>query len=166
MADFLWENFFRNKKSSFREFLGEQKIFSSLSDKELKLVERIVHLRSYFPGEIIFKPGSSIGLYMVLKGEVHIFYGEPTQDKPVVISTLKEGDFFGELSLVQEKSYQKTSARAETTVELLGFFKPELMSLIDKSPRLGCKILIRLSEILGTRLQKAGEQLISSQGGS
>lgn len=164
MIDFLWNNFFRKKNNSISDFLKQQMLFSSLAPKEIRIVERLIHHRSYFSGEIIFKPGSSIGLYMILKGKVHILHEKGEEHS--VISCLEEGDFFGELSLVQEKGYQKTMAKAVEPSELLGFFKPEMTSLIEKSPRLGSKILIQLSNILGSRLQKAGEKLaqFSSQG--
>ena len=159
MIDFLWKNFFRKKNSSTVDFLKQQTLFSSLTPRELRVVERLVHNRSYFPGEVIFKPGSSIGLYMILKGKVNILYEGKGNGESSIVSRLGEGDFFGELSLVQDKGYQKTMAKSVESCELLGFFKPEMMSLIEKSPKLGSKILIKLSEVLGMRLQKAGEQL-------
>ena len=158
MIDFLWKNFFRNERGSTLDFLKNQPLFSSLNTRELKMVERLVHHRSYFAGEVIFKPGLSIGMYMVFKGQVQIFYEEESGQTPHIITSLKEGDFFGELSLVQEKSYHKTTAKATEAAELIGFFKPEMMSLIEKSPKLGVKILMQLLEIVGLRLKKAGEK--------
>ena len=159
MNQFLWENFFRKKNKSNIEFLKTQPLFESLSVKELKLVERLVHHRTYFSGEEILKPGSSMGLYMIVKGKVNIFYDSPNEEKSSILSRLSEGDFFGELSLVREKGYHKTTAKAMEPAELLGFFRPELLSLIEKSPKIGSKILMKLAEILGLRLKKAGEQL-------
>ena len=156
MIEFLWNNFFKPKNQSRVDFLKKQPLFSSLSNKELRMVERFIHHRTYFSGEVIFKPGSSIGLYMIMKGQVQITYGD---DNPSNMQ-LEEGDFFGELSLVQDKGYHQTAAKAITACELLGFFKPELLSLIETSPRLSARILMKLSSILGLRLKKAGEKLM------
>ena len=145
------------KPQSPTQFLEKQALFSTLSPRELRVVERLIHSRSYFPGEIIFKPGSSIGMYMILKGSVDIFFETDQEQRP--LSRLGEGDFLGELSLIQEKGYQKTFAKAAEPTELLGFFRPEMMSLIEKYPKIGVKILIQMAGILGSRLQKAGEAL-------
>ena len=166
MIDFLWNNFFKKKQNSISSFLQNQPLFSTLTPRELRVVERLIHRRSYFSGEVIFKPGSGIGLYMILKGKVHISYTGSDEKNPLVIGQLGEGDFFGELSLIQEKGYQKTTAKAVEASELLGFFKPEMTSLIEKSPKLGAKILTKLCEILGMRLKKAGEKLAGFQGES
>lgn len=160
MLEFLWENFFRTKQDSIKNFLSEQAIFAYLSPKEIRLIERLVHHRSYFPGETIFKPSSSIGMYMIIKGKVHISYEDNDKQKaPLIVSRLAEKDFFGELSLVQESSYQKTTAVAIESTEVVGLFKPDLMQLIEKYPKTGSKILLALCEVMGVRLQKAGEKL-------
>lgn len=156
MIEFLWNNFFKSKNQSKIDFLKKQPLFSSLNNKELRMVEKFIHHRTYFSGEVIFKPGSSIGFYMIMKGRVQITYGE---DNPSH-TQLEEEDFFGELSLVQDKGYHKTTAKAIEPSELLGFFKPELLSLIENSPRLSARILMKLSSILGLRLKKAGEKLM------
>lgn len=159
MIDFLWKNFFQTEKQSIYNFLQNQPLFSTLSVKEIRLIERIVYHRSYFPGEVIFKPSSNIGMYMIMQGQVHISYEDKSQEDPLILSRLKEGDFFGELSLVQEKGYQKITAVATEASDIYGFFRPELLQLTIKHPKIGCKIMMKLSEILGIRLQKAGEQL-------
>ena len=161
MSDFLWTNFFKKDKDSTIRFLSQQILFSTLTRKELRIVQKIIHPRSFFAGETIFKPGSNTGMYMIIKGHVQIFYEEAGTDS-LLVSSLREGDFFGELALAKEKHYHKTSAKAEESCELLGLFKPELMSLIQKTPRIGSKILLQLTEVLGVRLQKAGEKLIKN----
>ena len=165
MLSLLWQNFFQKKSQSRIVFLRNQMIFSTLKDKEIRIIEKIVHPRSYFSGENIFKPGFNIGFYMIVKGGVDISYDMPDGNQ-VVVSTLKEGDCFGELALVQQdKSYQRTTAQANSTTELLGLFRPEFISLIEKYPRVGSRILMRLSEMLGERLKKTGEVLYEKSKG-
>jgi len=158
MIEFLRDNFFKSKNQSKIELLKRQPFFSALNNKEIRMVEKFIHHRTDFSGEVVFKPGSSIGLYMIMKGKVQITYGDSSDT--VNVSQLEEEDFFGELSLVQDKGYNKTTAKATEPSELLGFFKPELLSLIETSPRLSARILMKLSSILGQRLQQAGETLM------
>ena len=37
---------------------------------------------------------------------------------------------------------------------LLGFFKPDLLEILERQPATGVKILMRLSEVLGRRLKE------------
>ena len=166
MLNLLWQNFFQNNNKSRISFLRNQVVFSTLKDKEIRIIEKIIHPRSYFAGENIFKPGFNIGFYMIVKGSVDISYDMPDGNQ-VIVSSLEQGDCFGELALVQQdKSYQKTTAQASSATELLGLFRPEFISLIEKYPRIGSRILMRLSEMLGERLKKTGEVLYKkSQGG-
>ncbi len=164
MLELLWKNFFQNKKGSQISFLKNQILFSSLKEKEIRILEKVIHQRSYFSGENIFKAGFNTGFYMIVKGQVEISYDMPDGD-PMVVSVLKEGDFFGELTLVQDKGYQKATAQATCATDLLSLFRPEFMSVIDKHPKMGSRILIKLSEVLGERLKKTGEVLYKKSQG-
>jgi hypothetical protein len=43
--------------------------------------------------------------------------------------------------------------------ELIGFFRTDLLTLINRDPALGNKILINLSRILGERLRRTNLEL-------
>ena len=70
------------------------------------------------------------------------------------------GGFFGEISLLDEHP-RSASAIAKTPCKIFGFFQPDLFSLIDRDPRLGVKIVIRLARMIGARLRRANEQALS-----
>ena len=160
MIDFLWKNLFKKEETNIETILKNNPLFERLSNKEIKALSHIVHKRSFVPGEFIFQQkGKGLGMYIILKGKVNIMHGNNNGAEATVISQLKEGDFFGELCLVQEKGYHYVSAQAAEECKLLGFFRPDLLSLIEKKPITGASILMRLGEILGERLQKAGEKL-------
>ncbi len=160
MIDFLWKNLFKKIDKNIEMVLKENPLFESLSLKELKLLSHLVHKRSFVPGEFIFQEGKGLGMYIVLSGKVNILHGNLSGQETAVISQLNEGDFFGELCLAQEKGYHPVSAQAQEECKLLGFFRPDLLNLIEKNPRTGINILMKLSEILGERLGKAGEKLV------
>ena len=160
MIDFLWNNLFKKEEKNIEMVLKENPLFESLSEKELKLLSHLVHQRSFAPGEFIFQEGKGLGMYIILSGKVNILHGSSTGQETVVLSQLNSGDFFGELCLAQEKGYHHVSAQAVEECKLLGFFRPDLLNLIEKNPRIGISILMKLSEILGERLQKAGEKLV------
>ena len=159
MIDFLWKNFFKKEETNIETVLKSNPLFESLSSKELKLLAGMVHKRSFIPGEFIFQTGKGLGMYIILSGKVSILHGDSNGTEASVISQLKDGDFFGELCLVQEKGYHYVSAQAAEECKLLGFFRPDLLNLTEKNPSTGVRITMKLGEILGERLQKAGEKL-------
>ena len=159
MLDFLWKNFFKKEQKNIETILQENPLFESLSNKELRLLSQMVHQRSFIPGEFIFQEGKGLGMYIILSGKVNILHGSASAGETSILSQLKEGDFFGELCLAQEKGHHHVAAQAVEPSKLLGFFRPDLLNLIEKTPGTGIRILMKLAEILGERLQKAGEKL-------
>jgi len=133
-------------------------MFEDLSKRELAAVERILHRREYLPEEVIFREGEpGMGMYIIHSGRVAIV-AEPSN---VQLSELKEGDFFGEVSLLDE-SPRSATAIARTSCKVFGFFQPDLFSLVERNPRLGVKIVIRLAKIIGVRLRNTNEQVLAS----
>jgi CRP-like cAMP-binding protein len=132
-------------------------IFEDLSRRELAAIERILHEREYQTDEVIFRqdePG--MGMYIIASGTVTIV-SEPSSMK---WSELGRGEFFGELALLDEHPRSATAV-AKTPCKILGFFQPDLFALIDRNPRLGVKIVIRLARMIGARLRRANEQALS-----
>lgn len=132
-------------------------IFEDLSRRELAAIERILHEREYQTDEIIFRqeePG--MGMYIIASGTVTII-SEPSS---MQWSELGAGEFFGEIALLDEHP-RSASAVAKTPCKIFGFFQPDLFALIDRDPRLGVKIVIRLARMIGARLRRANEQALS-----
>ena len=127
-------------------------------------MEKIVNIRHYRPGESIFRQGEvGVGMYVVVSGSVNIYVeevqaatGEP---KTTHVTQLKTADFFGELALVENEGRRSASATAHEEAIMIGFFKPDLMEIIDRSPTAGVKILMRLGEVLGARLRQTTSRI-------
>jgi CRP-like cAMP-binding protein len=132
-------------------------IFEDLTRRELAAVQRILHRREYEPGEVIFRqeePG--MGMYMIQSGTVTIL----SEPEGLVLSELNDGDFFGELALLDEFPRSAT-ATAKTSCQVFVFFQPDLLGLIESDPRLGMKIVLRLARIIVARLRSANEQVFA-----
>lgn len=154
----LWDNIFRfNKKKTDKidSILLNSPIFQDLNTNELKTIKRILHHREYKKNEVIFNQGDiGLGMYIIVHGTVDIVC-EPSRHK---LTELHDGDFFGELSLLDE-SPRSATAIATSPTELLCFFKPDLLDLIERNPKLGGKILFKLAWTIGERLKKTNEQI-------
>ena len=159
----LWENIFRlrkNKSDEIDDILVRIPIFQDLKTRELAVIKRILHTREYKAKESIFNEGEvGLGMYIIVKGNVRIVYSSDHQ----VLAELSEGDFFGELSLLDE-SPRSATAIAATPCVLMCFFKPELLDLLERNPGLGTRILFKLAWTIGERLKSTNEQLRTLSG--
>ena len=158
-ADAIWGNIFRTKrKDSLGEILQFIPLFRDLSPKELRILERVVHIRTYSPGEPVFQetePGA--GMYVIRSGRVDIVVNYQT-DNPLILSEMEAGDFFGEMALLGDTSRSATAV-ARGRAELIGFFHPDLMEIINTHPEMGAKISMGLARTLAERLRYTTIQL-------
>lgn len=161
MLEVFFDNFFKKEPEGELKIIKRCPVFSKLTQKELFFVKDLLHKRMYSAGEIVFKPSSGTGMYLIVKGRINIFQGSlNSKESPNLISSLKEGDFFGELSLIHNFSYRNTFAQSDSKSQLLGFFQPDLQMITDGHVLIGIKILKQLCEILSHRLQKAEQKIL------
>ena len=162
----LWDNIFKNKKSKNTlkyEAIKTASIFNGLKKKELTFVQTMVYSRNYKKGEYIFKknnPGN--GMYIILKGEVQIIDENKKDQKQNLLTELKNGAFFGELSLLDE-SPRSASALCSDDTAALGFFRNDLLDIINRKPLIGSKIVLNIARILGERLRATNDILYKIQ---
>jgi len=161
MLEVFFNNFFKKEEAGELKLVKNCPLFSELKKKEMSFLRQLLHKRTYADGEIVFKPASGIGLYIILKGRINILQGSPSsQEEPSFISSLKEGDFFGELALVHKGAYQNMFAQSACDSKLFGFFQPDLQLILENYPLMGIKILKKICEILSHRLQKAEQKIL------
>ncbi|MCL4491658.1 MAG: cyclic nucleotide-binding domain-containing protein [Nitrospirae bacterium] len=154
----FWGNIFKSRENEQDDILTILKkipIFRDLNNRDLNRVERILHRREYRQDEIIFHQGDpGLGMYIIESGLVSIVL-MPAQ---LTIAELYEGEFFGELSLLDD-SPRTATAVAKTPCKMLCLFQPDLFDLIDLDSRLGVKILLGLSRTIGERLKRTNEHV-------
>jgi len=156
----MWDNLFRGdktKKTIFSTLKGNT-LFKDLSDYQIRLIQNLVNIRHYRAGEVVFHQGEvGVGMYMIVKGTVDIFVEEANLKQDIqqnFVTHLREDDFFGEMALVEEDGRRTASVVCREDSTLIGFFKPDLFEIINRSPDAGVKILFRLSQVLATRLSE------------
>ncbi|MBN1113919.1 MAG: cyclic nucleotide-binding domain-containing protein [Oligoflexia bacterium] len=158
----------RDDECIIRDALRRNVLFESLTQRQLSIVNKIVHIRKYGVGEYVFnqhQPGA--GMYIIVKGKIGIqteklVIDEETEKEKkdtVLLTTLEENDFFGELALVDDKSLRSASAKVLEPATLIGFFKPDLLEIMDTQPVIGMKIAFKIAQILGQRLVETNEEL-------
>jgi len=162
----IWSSIFAGRKDSTddpKQILGEIPIFSDLKTADIRELEHIVHVRTYEPGECVFREGDvGGGMYVIARGRVDILLeNRESEEKPERIAVLGKSDFFGELSLLDDERRSATARACEPSV-LIGLFRPDLLDLIERNPRLGSRVLLNVARVIGKRLRAADARLVDS----
>ena len=156
-----WGNVLRRNTTTEETILSILKdlpVFQTLTESELMNVERIVHRRRFAAGEVIIRAHAlRSGMYIVKSGSVDVV--RPMSSGIFQkVGHLEVGDLLGEFAILDD-SPRSTSIVAAEPSELLGFFKPDLMDLVETDPRLGFKIVLRVAQMMTRRLRQDIEHL-------
>ncbi len=158
--DPLWNNIFRKKldEESLAYFLKNLPIFSELSPRALKVLEDLVHVRSYKAHETIFEEGDpGSGMYMIRSGSVEI-YAKDENGVDDELARLTPGDFFGETTLTAPAP-RSAFARTLEATELIGLFRADILELAQRKPSISSSILLGLTRVVSERLQAASLEI-------
>jgi CRP-like cAMP-binding protein len=144
---------------SINTVLKQADIFYELSNTQLELVTSICDERHYQAGDIIFEentPGHE--LYIIADGEVDIFLnpallGKKTQKTAETISTLRRGQSFGEVALVDEGLRSAGARCSEQDTQLIVIPRDKLMLLCDTYPQLGYRLMRNLAADLAMKVR-------------
>jgi CRP-like cAMP-binding protein len=168
MSNFIWDNILKltHDERSIKNKLKACYLFQDLNLHELQLLAKIVKVRNYRPGEVVFRQGEpGIGLYIIGSGIVNIYVEEIIPETGEARSShivqLKSQEFFGDLALVESDGPRTATAMAHEESQLITFFKPDLTELTNRNPGASVKVLLRLGEVLGARLKETTAQLSS-----
>ncbi|MDZ7261397.1 MAG: cyclic nucleotide-binding domain-containing protein [candidate division KSB1 bacterium] len=157
----FWGNIFQSENGQYpriTDILKNIPIFSELTRSELKEVEQIIHQRYFKAQETIFWEGEpGMGMYMIQQGEVGI-YRNTENGEQEELAQLKSGDFFGDIALLGEFPRSATAIALKDSY-ILGLFRPDLFRLFERNPRLGLKVLLKLANLIASRLQRTDEEL-------
>ena len=160
----FWVNFFNSptEETDLKNSLKTIPLFNDLTKRDLSVLIKIIHNRTFVEGEFIFHQADpGIGLYIIREGEVEI-ERENSHKVKNILATFSKGDFFGELALVDGEK-RSASAIAKSACKVSVIFKPDLDEFIEKYPKKGIKILTGISNILALRLRKLNEDYFDLQ---
>jgi hypothetical protein len=109
-------------------------LFSGFSRDELVAVIRGLRLLIFEPGDIVLTEGDrGDSLFVITTGTVKTFVRDTTQGGQLLMRRLKEGDFFGEISVLSGKARSAT-VTAATHCELLELDRATLDQITTSYP--------------------------------
>jgi CRP-like cAMP-binding protein len=157
----LWGNVFKKKNGDDEGILKTLRLvplFADMSDGELREFEKLIHRRTFKANETIFWEGEpGVGMYVIQRGVVAIFKHAPGEGREE-LAMLRNGEFFGELALLDETPRSATAVAKESS-DIIGLFRPDLFELLERKPRLGNKFLFQLASIIGERLKNTNAEM-------
>jgi CRP/FNR family cyclic AMP-dependent transcriptional regulator len=104
------------------------------------------------PGEVLFHEGDRGEImYLIREGKIKITKGKGDEEKTLAV--LKEGDFFGEMAII-DGSPRSAGAVAVTPVSLLVIDKESFKAKLRENP-----LIEYVLETLSRRLRNADEQI-------
>lgn len=153
--------------------LQQADIFDELTTTQLELIGSICTERHYQANDVIFEENTSGDeMYIIASGEVQIqvdpaLLGGENATSAHTIATLRRGQSFGEVSLVDEGLRSASARCSHQDTHLIVIPRNKLMLLCDTYPQLGYKLMRNLAADLAMKIRhtdlQVREQLTWSQ---
>lgn len=143
--------------------LKQADIFYDLTNTQLELIASICSERHFQAGDMVFEentPGDQ--LYVIANGEVEILLNPALLGKggdAQVIATMRRGQSFGEVALVDEGLRSAGARCAQADTHLIIIPREKLTLLCDTYPQLGYRLMRNLALDLAMRLRSTDLQV-------
>lgn len=124
------------------EVLKRVPLFTDFTRHEAQQVARLFKERRFAKGDTIIQEGSGGAAFFVIEsGEATIFIGGKQH------STLRPGDYFGEIALIDEGARMATIT-ADTDMLCYGVTFWDFRPLVESNGVIGWKLLQRMAKML------------------
>lgn len=169
LARAFYRRLFRREEDaqlrSIVETLQESPVFQTLARGDLRELAEAMHVRTYKRDEFLYyEQDPGLGLYVVQRGRVRLF----TEDEAGVIFELRqvgEREIFGEVSLFGSGDLRRMeTAQALTETRVLGFFSPDLKTMLRRTPKTAAAVTMALARYLALRQVETVRLLAERQG--
>lgn len=128
--------------------------FANLNHDDAAQLSAHMIPRRFGPGQVIFHLGDPGGLlYIIREGKVKISHSTP-DGQEALLAILGQGDFFGELALLDDSPRSATAESLEST-ETLTLHRTEFMRFIESHPSIARHVLT----VLARRIRHLNAQI-------
>ena len=136
------------------QFLRRVPLFSQLSDADITRLAESARERNYPKNSVIlFEDDPGDALYVVITGQVKVvLIGEDGRE--VILSVLQEGQFFGEMALIDDEP-RSAHVIAMTDANLLVLRREDFQRRLQEAPTIALGLLGEMSR----RMRKADDKI-------
>ena len=136
------------------ELFRQVPLFSGLEAEDLESLISVATRRKYpKDGVIFFEHDVGDALFMILSGKVKVTILSD-DGREIILAMLSDGDFFGEMSLLDNQPRSATAIAIQET-EIVVLHQRDFLSIVEKRPR----VSVNLLSVLSSRLRKANQQI-------
>jgi len=147
--------------NAYINILKQTDVFHKFTPTQLELVANLCQEHTFDIGDIIFREDAdSDELYIITRGKVDILVNpsllsskSDDQHAPVTIATLRRGQSFGEITLVDQGLRSATARAAQDNTQLLTIPSDKLMLLCNTYPKLGYRLMLNLAADLALKIR-------------
>ncbi|NDJ53240.1 MAG: cyclic nucleotide-binding domain-containing protein [Chloroflexi bacterium] len=140
--------------------LSQVHAFKDLTPVEIDRIRQISHTAQYDTGHELFCEGA-VGqqFYVILEGEVDIVKAQRSTIDPwrseteITLATLRRGQSFGEMALLQRDVRSATARVAQHYTRLMIFHRDDVIELCRDDPELGFRLMANLARDLARKLR-------------
>lgn len=130
-------------------------LFYELYDEEMERLVKYCNVFTFEPGTTIIKDGSEgQEILILLSGTAWV--EKATSAGIVRVTTINQGDVFGELVLVDER-VRSADVVAETACYVLEIKYESIFELFKKEPKIFGLIMLNVSRLLAKRLRNSNQ---------
>lgn len=145
--------------------LNQADIFDELTPNQLELIGSITEQRHYQAGDVIFEENTTGNeMYVIASGEIEILVdpsvlGQAQDRGAHAVATLRRGQSFGEISMVDEGLRSASARCSQQDTHLVVIPRDKLMLLCDMYPQLGYKLMKNLAADLAMKIRHTDLQI-------
>lgn len=132
------------------KFLSNIYIFRGIRKKDLLYLLENLYEKKYQKNEFLFKKGDlGKALFIVYKGKIGLY--KSTELNKLIVE-VKEGEFFGEMALLEEMPRTMTAVALEDT-DVFMLYRITLENMIKTKPKISSIISYNLACVLSSRIR-------------
>ncbi len=130
-----------------QHLLSQIKLFENLSIDTLELLLQATQTKAYPKHQVLIREGAtSTGLQCLISGEVKVYLSDE-DGKELVLKTLKPGDYFGELGLLDGAPHTASIITTKPS-SIISIKRDSFFDLLTKHPELNQALLINLTSMV------------------
>lgn len=139
-------------------------IFQGIDPLQIESIAAICEDKYFGVAEMIFEETSaSDELYIIARGEVEILV-DPSlvsdrsdiPSQPTTIATLRRGQSFGEMALVDQGLRSASARSATNNTHLIIIPRKKLLDICEQHPALGYRLMYNLAADMALKIRNSG----------
>lgn len=146
------------KERSLEDLIRHVEIFDGLETRDVNKVLKIASGKKFAKGDLVFQEGD-VGdcFYLIIEGSVEITKKMP-DGRSEIMATLREGDYFGEMALL-DGDPRSASVTAIEETKLLEVRNSQFIKIIMNDDNFARKVLWAFCTTFARRLRHTNQLL-------